>query len=75
HATKNDLLKCYKKRVWDLIEYFEGFGIKSVPRKETQVANRLTAIGAVFDVVESIQKYKVQPNIHVIVRPSVPDNN
>ncbi|KAH9308576.1 hypothetical protein KI387_036487, partial [Taxus chinensis] len=75
HAVKNDLLKCYKNRVWDLIEYFEGFGIKSIPRKENQAADRLAAVGAAFDVVESIQKDKVQPNIHVIVRPSVPDNN
>ncbi|KAH9308733.1 hypothetical protein KI387_036644, partial [Taxus chinensis] len=54
---------------------FEGFGIKSIPRKENQATDRLAAVGAAFDVVESIQKDKVQPNIHVIVRPSVPDNN
>ncbi|KAH9313618.1 hypothetical protein KI387_022245, partial [Taxus chinensis] len=43
--------------------------------KENQAADRLAVVGAAFDVVESIQKDKVQPNIHVIVRPSVPDNN
>ncbi|KAH9331920.1 hypothetical protein KI387_004028, partial [Taxus chinensis] len=52
-----------------------GFGIKSIPRKENQAANRLTAVGAAFDIFESIQKEKVEPNIHVIVRNSVPDNN
>ncbi|KAH9292503.1 hypothetical protein KI387_042311, partial [Taxus chinensis] len=74
-AIKNNLLKCYKNRVWDLIEDFEGFSIKSIPRKENQAADRLAAVGAAFDIVESIQKDKVQPKIHVIVRPSVPDNN
>ncbi|KAH9308371.1 hypothetical protein KI387_036282, partial [Taxus chinensis] len=54
----NDLLKCYKNRVWDLIEDFEGFGIKFIPRKENQAADRLAAVGAAFDVVESIQKDK-----------------
>ncbi|KAH9331949.1 hypothetical protein KI387_004057, partial [Taxus chinensis] len=58
HAATNDLLKCYKNRVWDLMEYFEGFGIKSIARKENQVADRLTAVGAAFDIVESIQKDK-----------------
>ncbi|KAH9327493.1 hypothetical protein KI387_007671, partial [Taxus chinensis] len=58
HAAKNDLLKCYKNRVWDLIEDFEGFGIKSIPRKENQPADRLAAVGAAFDIMESIQKDK-----------------
>ncbi|KAH9299884.1 hypothetical protein KI387_044107 [Taxus chinensis] len=58
HATKNYLLRCYKNRVWDLMEYFEGFGIKSIPRKENQVADRLAAVGAAFDIVESIQQDK-----------------
>ncbi|KAH9288824.1 hypothetical protein KI387_032941, partial [Taxus chinensis] len=75
HASKNDLLKSYKNRVWDLIEDFDGFSINSIPRKENQAADRLVAFGAAFDVVESIKEDKVQPNIHVIIRPSVPDNN
>ncbi|KAH9323138.1 hypothetical protein KI387_017777, partial [Taxus chinensis] len=58
HAGKNDLLMCYKNRVWDLMEDFEGFGIKSIPRKENQAADRLAAVGAAFDIVESIQKDK-----------------
>ncbi|KAH9327817.1 hypothetical protein KI387_043751 [Taxus chinensis] len=75
HAAKNDLLRCYKNRVCDLMEDFEGFGIKAIPRKENQATDRLAAIGAAFDIVENIQKDKVQPNIHMIVRPSVPDND
>ncbi|KAH9298048.1 hypothetical protein KI387_029730, partial [Taxus chinensis] len=58
HATKNDLLKCYKNRVWDLMEDFDGFGIKSIPRKENQAVDRLAAVGAAFDIVESIQQDK-----------------
>ncbi|KAH9307203.1 hypothetical protein KI387_044418, partial [Taxus chinensis] len=75
HAVNNDLLKCYKNRVWDLIEDFEGFGIKSIPRKENQAVDRLAVVGAAFDIVGSIQKDKVQPNIHVVLRPSVLDND
>lgn len=73
HAAKNDLLKSYKNRVWDLIEYFEGFGINSIPMKENQAADKLTKVGATFDVVESIKRDKMQPSIHVIVRPLVPE--
>ncbi|KAH9289424.1 hypothetical protein KI387_033541, partial [Taxus chinensis] len=58
HAVKNDILKCYKNRVWDLIEDFEGFGIKSIPKKDNQATDRLAAVGAAFDIVESIQKEK-----------------
>ncbi|KAH9331946.1 hypothetical protein KI387_004054, partial [Taxus chinensis] len=58
HATKNDLLKGYKNRMWDLMEDFEGFGIKSIPRKENHAADRLAAVGAAFDIVESIQQDK-----------------
>ncbi|KAH9287561.1 hypothetical protein KI387_031678, partial [Taxus chinensis] len=58
HTAKNDLLKCYKNRVWDLMEDFEGFGIKSIPRKENQAADRLAVVGAAFDIVESIQQDK-----------------
>ncbi|KAH9295070.1 hypothetical protein KI387_038658, partial [Taxus chinensis] len=75
HATKNDLLKSYKNRVWDLIEDFEAFNIVSIPRKKNEAADRLAAVGATFDVVDNIRREKTQPHIHVIVRPAVPDNN
>ncbi|KAH9327581.1 hypothetical protein KI387_007759, partial [Taxus chinensis] len=58
HAAKNDLLRCYKNRVWDLMEDFEGFGIESIPRKENQAADRLAAVGAAFDITKSIQQDK-----------------
>ncbi|KAH9312120.1 hypothetical protein KI387_027155, partial [Taxus chinensis] len=58
HTTKNDLLRCYKNRVWDLMEDFEGFGIKSIPREENQVADRLATVGTTFDIVEIIEQDK-----------------
>ncbi|KAH9296663.1 hypothetical protein KI387_044243 [Taxus chinensis] len=75
HATKNDLLKSYKNRVWDLVEDFEAFNIVSIPRKKNETADRLASVGAMFDVVDNIRREKTQPHIHVIVRPAVPDNN
>ena len=75
HAAKNDLLKFYKNRVWDLIEDFEGFNIKSIPRTENQATDRLTTVGEAFDVVKRIKKDKLQLRIHVIVRILVPNNN
>ncbi|KAH9324348.1 hypothetical protein KI387_004526, partial [Taxus chinensis] len=50
HPTKNDLLRSYKNRVWDLIEDFEAFNIVSIPRKKNEVTDRLGAVGATFDV-------------------------
>ncbi|KAH9310961.1 hypothetical protein KI387_025996, partial [Taxus chinensis] len=54
---------------------FEAFSIISIPRKKNEAADRLAAIGAAFDVVESIKSEKTQPHIKVVVRPAVPDNN
>ncbi|KAH9288879.1 hypothetical protein KI387_032996, partial [Taxus chinensis] len=75
NAAKNDLLKCYKNRVWDLTKDFEAFSINSIPRKKNEVADILTAIRAAFDVVESIKSEKSQPHIKLVVRPAIPDNN
>lgn len=55
NATKNDLLNNYKNRVWDLIEYFEAFGINSILREKNAASEILAAIGVEFDVVESIK--------------------
>ncbi|KAH9306950.1 hypothetical protein KI387_011354, partial [Taxus chinensis] len=75
NAVKNDLLKNYKSRVWDLMEDFEAFSIVSIPRKENEAVDRLAAVGATFDVVDNIKRDREQPHIHVVVRPAVPDNN
>ncbi|KAH9317892.1 hypothetical protein KI387_019661, partial [Taxus chinensis] len=54
---------------------FEAFSINSIPRKKNEAADRLAAIGAAFDVAESIKNEKSQPHIKLVVRPAVPDNN
>ncbi|KAH9330929.1 hypothetical protein KI387_003037, partial [Taxus chinensis] len=54
---------------------FEAFSINSIPRKNNEVADRLAAIGAAFDVVESIKSERSQPHIKLVVRPVVSDNN
>ncbi|KAH9327555.1 hypothetical protein KI387_007733, partial [Taxus chinensis] len=56
NAIKNDLLKNYKSRIWDLMEDFEAFSIVSIPKKENEVVDRLAAVGETFDVVESIKR-------------------
>ncbi|KAH9297749.1 hypothetical protein KI387_029431, partial [Taxus chinensis] len=61
--------------VWDLVEDFEAFNIVSIPRKKNEAADRLTAVGATFDVVDNIGREKTQPHIHVIVMPAILDNN
>ncbi|KAH9304224.1 hypothetical protein KI387_008628, partial [Taxus chinensis] len=43
--------------------------------EENEAVDRLAAVGATFDVVGNIKREKMQPHIHVIVRPAVPDNN
>ncbi|KAH9315536.1 hypothetical protein KI387_024163, partial [Taxus chinensis] len=75
HVTKNELLKNYKNRVWDLIEEFKAFNIVSIPTKKNEAADRLTTVRATFDVVDNIKREKMQPHVHVIVRLAVPDNN
>ncbi|KAH9303495.1 hypothetical protein KI387_043857 [Taxus chinensis] len=61
--------------VWDLMEDFEAFNIVSIPRKENEAVDRITLVRETFDVVDIIKRDKQQPNIHIVVRPTVPDNN
>ncbi|KAH9305737.1 hypothetical protein KI387_010141, partial [Taxus chinensis] len=49
--------------------------LSSIPRKENEAADRLAAVGPMFDVVDNIKRDKEQPHIHIVVRPAVPDNN
>ncbi|KAH9289573.1 hypothetical protein KI387_033690, partial [Taxus chinensis] len=51
------------------------FNIVSIARKKNETADRLAVVGAMFDVVDNIKREKIQPHIHVIVRPAVLDNN
>lgn len=75
NAVKNDLLKDYKNRVWDLMEDFEAFNIVSIPQKENESSNILVVVGETFDVIDNIKRDKGQPSIHVVVRLAVPNNN
>lgn len=75
NASKNDFLKSYKKKLWNLIEYFETFNINFIPRKNKEDADNIIAIGATFDIAEDIKKDKAQPHIKVVVRPVVLENN
>ncbi|KAH9321602.1 hypothetical protein KI387_016241, partial [Taxus chinensis] len=75
NAVKNDLLKNYKSRVWDLMEDFEAFNIVSIPMKENEVVDRIAIVGAVFDVVDNIKRYKGHPHIHMAMRMEIPENN
>lgn len=45
-TTKNNLLKPYMHRAWDLFEGFEAFNISSVPRNQNKYVDRLATIGA-----------------------------
>lgn len=75
HVAKNDILKLYKHRVWDIIEEFFAFNIVSIPRIKNQHADRLAAVGAQFDIPTEISKENIQQHVKIVVRPLVPDNN
>ena len=60
NATKNDTLKLYKHRVWDIIEDFSAFNIVSIPRNQNQHTGRLAAIGAQCDILAKISKENIQ---------------
>ena len=68
------MLKPYKHRVWDFLEGFNVFNIQSIPRRENRYADRLTTIGASYDLPGNLEEEKKQ-QIKVVVRPAIPDNN
>ncbi|KAH9319964.1 hypothetical protein KI387_021733, partial [Taxus chinensis] len=39
--VKNDRLRHYRNKVWDAIEVFDAFSIKSVPREKNEKADSL----------------------------------
>ncbi|KAH9322925.1 hypothetical protein KI387_017564, partial [Taxus chinensis] len=57
------------------MEDFKAFSSVSIPKKENEAADRLAAVGATFDVVDSIKSNREQSHIHVVVRQTVSDNN
>lgn len=75
NAVKNDVLKSYRHRVWDLLEDFDAFNILAIPRHRNQHADRLATVGAQYDIPNSINAVCDQQYIKIIIRPSVLDNN
>ncbi|KAH9288156.1 hypothetical protein KI387_032273, partial [Taxus chinensis] len=57
------------------MEDFEAFSIMSIPRKENEVVDRLAAVREMFDVVDNIKRDREQTHIHVVVSPTVTNNN
>lgn len=75
NVTKNDFLKMYKHRIWDLIEEFDAFNLLSVPRNRNKEADKLVALGAQFDILDEVRNIERQQYVKVVVRPSIPDNS
>ena len=75
NTTKNNLLKSYRNRVWDLLEDFHAINLFSIPRNRNKHADRLAAIGAEFDVPKEVNSKGWNKHIKVVVRPAIPDNS
>ena len=58
NLTKNGLLKSYKHTIWDLLEGQDAFNIQSVPRNKNKHVDRLTIVGAQYDVLEHLGERK-----------------
>lgn len=41
YSCNNKRLQAYKKQVYDLIEYFQAFNIRSIPQRENTISNML----------------------------------
>ena len=74
NITKNNLLKSYKHRVWDLLEGSQAFNIQSIPRRDNKCVERLAAIGSHYDVPDHVEDKREQ-HIRLVVRPIVLDNH
>lgn len=55
NIARNDALKSYRNRVWNIIEEFNAFNLISIPRNQNKHAERLAAIGAHFDIPSDIK--------------------
>lgn len=73
HIAKNNLLKGYKYKLWDLIEVFEAFGIQVVPIEQNKEVDRFAVVGAQFGIPKDIINDQEQ-HVKLVVRPSIPDN-
>lgn len=50
NVTKNEILKLYKYRVWNLIEGFDSFNIAYIPRGKHKQVDKLVNIGSKYDI-------------------------
>ena len=75
NVVKNDVLKSYRHRVWDLLENFDTFNILAISKSKNMYDDRLAALGTYYDIVNKIKAQSNQQHIKFITRPSVPDNN
>ena len=58
NVTKNGLLRFYKYRIWDFIEGFNAFSIKSIPRRGNRHVDRLMVVASSYDVPRSLKDEK-----------------
>ena len=57
--VNNGLLKSYKRRVWDLLEYFQAFDIQSIPRTENKHVDKLATIGAQYNISKHVEDEQI----------------
>ena len=75
NAIKNDVLKSYRDKVWDLLEDFDAINIFTILRSKNQHADRLAAMGAQYDIIDSIKAQFDQQHIKIFTKLSVLGNN
>ena len=71
NCTSNHL-KNYQREVWDLMNKFEAFNIKSIPRTLNHEADMLA--NAASNLFPSDDFSHEKFSVELIYRPSVPDN-
>ena len=71
YMDKYPRMRSYRKLVLDLLKYFEGYQLTTIPRDHNVIANALVVVASLFKIL-------IHPNrkceIEVKHRPAVPDN-
>ncbi|KAH9328592.1 hypothetical protein KI387_000700, partial [Taxus chinensis] len=70
--VKNDHLRHYRNKVWEAIEVFDAFSIKSVPHEKNDKADSLAVSASLMIPHSEFDQDKY--TIEMVFRPSVPDN-
>ena len=68
--SKNNRLKQYRNAVWDMMEYFDAFGIIWKDRSNNKMADLLENIAVKPDAIKFFGISKIETQ----TRPYVPDN-